>query len=67
MFSHNCLTLNHSNIAIPISSFYEKSGTYINEDGIKQRVISQMNKNNPMETITSIIEHLKDMISKGAL
>jgi len=67
MFSHNCLTLNHSDIAIPISSFYEKSGTYINEDGIKQRVISQMNKNNPMETITSIIEHLKDMISKGAL
>ena len=67
MFSHNCLTLSQSDIAIPIASFYEKSGTYINEDGIKQRVISQMNKNNPMETITSIIEHLKEMISKGAL
>jgi len=67
LFSHNCLTLNYSDIAIPICSFYEKSGTYINEDGIKQRVISQMNKNNPMETITSIIEHLKEMVSKGAL
>lgn len=67
LFSHNCLTLSKSNIAIPIASFYEKSGTYINCDGIKQRVISQMNKNNPMETITSVIEHLKEMIGKGTL
>lgn len=67
LFSHNCLTLSQSDIAIPIASFYEKSGTYINEDGIKQRVISQMNKNNPMETITTVIEHLKDMIGKGSL
>jgi hypothetical protein len=26
-----------------------------------------MNKNNPMSTITSIIENLKSMIEKGAL
>lgn len=67
MFSHNCLSIKYSDIAIPIASFYEKSGTYINEDGIKQKVISQMNKNNPMESITSIIENLKDMISKGTI
>jgi len=67
MFSHNCLTISHSNIAIPIASFYEKSGTYMNISGIKQKVISKMNKNNPMETITTIIEHLKSMIEKGTL
>jgi hypothetical protein len=26
-----------------------------------------MNKNNPSETITSVIEHLKSMIEKGTL
>ncbi len=67
LFSHNCSTINHSNIAIPLASFYEKSGTYINKDGIKQKVISKMAKNNPQETITSIIEHLKSMIEKGTL
>jgi len=67
LFSHYCLTIGNSNIAIPISSFYEKSGTYINNEGIKQKVISKINKNNPMESITSIIEHLKSMIEKGTL
>lgn len=67
LFSHNCETINHSNIAIPVASFYEKSGTYINIDGIKQKMISKMNKNNPKETITTIIEHLKSMIEKGTL
>lgn len=67
LFSHNCETINHSNIAIPVASFYEKSGTYINVDGIKQKMISKMNKNNPKETITTIIEHLKSMIEKGTL
>ena len=67
LFSHNCETINHSDIAIPVASFYEKSGTYINIDGIKQKMISKMNKNNPKETITTIIEHLKSMIEKGTL
>ena len=67
LFSHNCSTINHSNIAIPVASFYEKSGTYINKDNVKQKVISKINKNNPSETITSIIEHLKSMIEKGTL
>ncbi len=67
LFSHNCPTIENSNIAIPVASFYEKSGTYINKDNIKQKVISKINKNNPNETITSIIEHLKSMIEKGTL
>jgi NADH-quinone oxidoreductase subunit G len=67
MFSHNCSTIENSNIAIPVASFYEKSGTYINKDNVKQKVISKINKNNPNETITSIIEHLKSMIEKGTL
>ena len=67
LFSHHCLTIGSSNIAIPIASFYEKSGTYINTNGTKQKVISKMNKNNPMESITTVIEHLKSMIEKGTL
>lgn len=67
LFSHHCMTIGYSNIAIPVSSFYEKSGTYINTNGIKQKMISKMNKNNPMKTITTIIEHLKAMIEKGTL
>ncbi|XPV52993.1 MAG: hypothetical protein ACNI3H_11915 [Halarcobacter ebronensis] len=51
-FSHNCMTIKKSNVAIAISSFYEKSGTYINCDGVKQKVISKMNKENPMESVS---------------
>ena len=67
MFSHHCLTIGSSDISIPVASFYEKSGTYTNCDGIKQKVVSKMNKNNPMKTITTIIEDLKYMIEKGTL
>jgi len=66
-FSHKQDTISKSDIAIPIASFYEKSGTYTNFAGIKQKMISKMNKNRPMETITSIIEHIKTMIDKGNL
>lgn len=64
-FSHNCLTISKSDVAIPIASFYEKNGTYINFDGKKQKVISKLKKDKPMETISSIIEHIKSMVSKG--
>ncbi|MGB5867935.1 MAG: 2Fe-2S iron-sulfur cluster-binding protein [Arcobacteraceae bacterium] len=67
LFSHLNNTIEKSNVAMPIASFYEKSGTYLNTDDIKQKVISKMNKDNQAETITSIIEHLKEMISKGTL
>ena len=66
-FSHKCETISKSDIAIPTASFYEKSGTYINFEGIKQKVISKMKKNRPMESITSIIEHIKTMVDKGNL
>ncbi|WP_320035009.1 2Fe-2S iron-sulfur cluster-binding protein [Halarcobacter sp.] len=66
-FSHKNETVSKSGIAIPVASFYEKSGTYINFEGIKQRVISKMKKDNPKETITSIIEYIKTMIDKGSL
>ena len=67
LFSHHCMTIGYSNVAIPVASFYEKSGTYININGIKQKVISKMNKNNPMQSITTVIEHLKSMIEKGTV
>jgi NADH-quinone oxidoreductase subunit G len=67
LFSHHCMTIGFSNVAIPVASFYEKSGTYININGIKQKVISKMNKNNPMQSITTVIEHLKSMIEKGTV
>ena len=66
-FSHKCETISKSDVAIPTASFYEKSGTYINFEGTKQRVISKMKKNRPMETITSLIEHIKTMVDKGNL
>ncbi len=66
-FSHNCLSISKANIAIPIASFYEKSGTYINFEGKKQKVISKLKKDKPIQTISSIIEHIKSMIDKGSL
>jgi len=66
-FSHKCTTIEKSDLALPIASFYEKSGTYINTDDVKQKVISKMKKDNQTDTITSIIEHLKVMIGKGTL
>ena len=67
LFSHICPTIEKSDVALPIASFYEKSGTYINADDIKQKVISKMKKDSQAETITSVIEHLKEMIIKGTL
>ncbi len=67
LFSHNNKSIEYSDIAIPVASFYEKSGTYININKTKQKVISKMNKNNPAVTITTIIEDLKSMIEKGTL
>jgi len=67
IFSHNTLTIKKCSIAIPMASFYEKSGTYINCDGIEQKVISKMKKNEPQLSVTNIIEELKSMIEKGDL
>ncbi|WP_428025995.1 2Fe-2S iron-sulfur cluster-binding protein [Arcobacter sp.] len=64
-FAHNTKTIEKSDIAIPIASFYEKSGTYINADGIKQKVVSGLNRDNQANTISSIVETIKSMIEKG--
>lgn len=66
-FSHKIETISKSAVAIPVASFYEKSGTYINFEGIKQKVITKMRKESPKETITSIIGYIKTMIDKGNL
>lgn len=64
-FSHNTTTAQNSAVAIPLASFYEKSGTYINEDGIRQKVISEMEKENPKENVTTLLEIIKSMLEKG--
>ena len=64
-FANNAKTIEKSDIAIPIASFYEKSGTYINEDGIKQKVVSGMNRDKQAKTISSLVETIKSMIEKG--
>lgn len=64
-FANNAKTIEKSDIAIPTASFYEKSGTYINVDGIKQKVVSGMNRDNQAKTISSIVETIKSMIEKG--
>ena len=64
-FSHLNKTVEVSGIAIPTASFYEKSGTYINCDGIKQKVISDMKKDNQAKSISQIVETIKSMIEKG--
>ena len=64
-FANNVKTIEKSDIAIPTASFYEKSGTYINVDGIKQKVVSGMNRDNQAKTISSIVETIKSMIEKG--
>lgn len=67
LFSHNNQTINNSNIAIPITSFYEKSGTYINCDNIKQKVISKMNKDSTNIDINLFIEQTINLLEKGVL
>lgn len=67
MFANHNLTIGSSNIALPLASFYEKSGTYINCDGIRQKLVSKMNKDNPAHTVTSVIEEIQSLIKKGTI
>ena len=64
-FANKTKTIEQSDVAIPIASFYEKYGTYINEDGIKQKVVTGMNRDNQAATVSSIVETIKSMIEKG--
>jgi len=67
LFSHLCKTIENSDVSLPIASFYEKSGTYTNCEGIEQKVVSKIKKDNQSLTATSVLEHLKEMIVKGTL
>ena len=64
-FANKTKTIEKSDIAVPLASFYEKSGTYINCDGIKQKMISGMNMENPKENVTTLLETIKTMLEKG--
>lgn len=64
-FSNACTTTEHSAVVIPLASFYEKCGTYINKDGIKQKVISGMNKNFPELNASDLIQTIQSMLEKG--
>ena len=48
-----------------MASFYEKNGTYINKDGIKQKVISGMNKDKYLMNASTLIENIQSMLEKG--
>lgn len=64
-FSNTCTTVEHSSVVIPMASFYEKNGTYINKDGIKQKVISGMNKDKYLMNASTLIENIQSMLEKG--
>ena len=57
-FPSQSQTVKKSNVAIPIASFLEKSGTYINCNGISQKVVSKMNKNRPSIDINTLMQSI---------
>ena len=65
MFSNTCKTTQISNLSLAIPSFFEKSGTYINCDGIQQKAISHIDKDLFIESLDSILIHIKSNIKKG--
>jgi len=58
LFSANSKVCENSDVAIPIASFLEKSGSYINCTGVTQEVSSKMNKNNQSEDIRTLLESI---------
>lgn len=64
LFSQQSSTIQQANIAIPIASFLEKSGTYINYTGKRQTVTSKMNKNNPSIDINTLFDSINNQYSK---
>ncbi|MFA7083591.1 MAG: 2Fe-2S iron-sulfur cluster-binding protein [Arcobacteraceae bacterium] len=59
---HNSSINTFANIIIGTSSFLEKSGTYINCDGIKQEVISKINKDNKAVDLIEFIHTINLML-----
>jgi len=64
-FANECTTVTHASVVIPMASFYEKNGTYINKDGIKQKVVSGMNRDKYLMTASNLIENIQSMLEKG--
>jgi NADH-quinone oxidoreductase subunit G len=60
--SHNSSINSFANIAIGISSFLEKNGTYINCDGIEQEVISKINKDNYAVDLKEFLDTINSML-----
>ncbi len=60
--SHNSSVNNFANVAIGISSFLEKSGTYINCNGVKQEVISKINKDNKAVDLKEFLNNIDTML-----
>jgi NADH-quinone oxidoreductase subunit G len=60
--SHNSSINSFANIAVGIASFLEKSGTYVNCDGIKQEVISKINKENKAVDLKEFLDTINSML-----
>jgi len=60
--SHNSSINTLANVAVGISSFLEKSGTYVNCDGIKQEVISKINKDNKSVDLKEFLDTINSML-----
>jgi NADH-quinone oxidoreductase subunit G len=60
--SHNSSINSFANIAVGITSFLEKSGTYINCDGIEQEIISKINKDNKAVDLKEFLDTINSML-----
>lgn len=60
--SHQSPVNEFANAAIPVASFLEKSGTYINCDGIKQEVVSKINKDKPSVDLKAFLDAINSML-----
>lgn len=60
--SHNSSINSFANIAVGIASFLEKSGTYVNCNGIKQEVISKINKDNKAVDLKEFLDTINSML-----
>lgn len=60
--SHDSKVNDVANIAVATKSFLEKSGTYINCDGIKQEVVSKLNKDKPNVDVKEFLDAINRMI-----
>ncbi len=60
--SRNSSVNDFANVSVGISSFLEKSGTYINCDGIKQEVVSKIDKDNKTVNLKEFLNNISTML-----